>query len=100
MLRTAPVLWQPARQPAVSYFLKCARATGLAQRFQSIHRPLGIDVLRYAFGAHCAARNIDVLSLMTLMGHQYYETTESYLHSAAYRFLDQYDASTESEVEP
>jgi integrase len=100
MLRSAPALWKPKRQPALDFFLKCARATGLAQRYLAIRRPIGIDALRYAFGAHCAARNIDVLSLMTLMGHQYYETTESYLHSAAYRFLEQYDATTDAEVEP
>ncbi len=100
LLKESPGRWGLKAPEVQAFFSRVATATGLAARYRSMGRPLGVDALRYAFGAQCAARNIDPVSLMTLMGHKFYETTEAYLHCAAYRFLEQYDATTEAEVEP
>ena len=83
-----------------STFLDCAGQTGLAQRFQGCQRPLTVDCLRYAFATHCCAHRIDPISLMALLAHSYYSTTESYLLCASNRFLPQYDATTSPEAEP
>lgn len=92
--------WGISKKEALSFFEQTCRVTGLEKRYQCMGRRLHIDVLRYSFATHSVARNIDAISLMTLLGHQCYETTEAYLHSATYRFLDQYDATTNPEVEP
>jgi len=99
-LKESPGPWGPKRAEVMDFFMKTARATGLAARFLAMKRPVGPDVLRYAFATSCVVRNVDPLSLMTLLGHRYFETAEAYFHCAPYRFLDQYDATTEPEVEP
>ncbi len=70
LLKESPGRWGLKGPEVQGLFYRMASATGLAARYQSMDRPLGVDALRYAFGAQCAARNIDPLSLMTLMGHE------------------------------
>lgn len=87
-------------EQAELFFQQCCQATGLAQRFGHMGRPLGLPVLRYAFAIHCCERNIDPVSLMALLGHSFYETSEVYMRCANARFLTEYRATTSQQADP
>lgn len=71
-----------------------ASQTGLHQRMQAIQRPFTLESLRFAFAVHCCAERIDPITLMTLMGLQFYGTFQAYNLCAMHRYLPAYDAAT------
>lgn len=75
---------------AQTHFLECAHQTGLAQRFQAAGCQLDLDALRHAFAIHSAANGLDTITLMRLLGHEFYTTTQPLLKAALYRYHDAY----------
>lgn len=67
------------------HLLECGSRSGLAQRLQAAQSPLNLDSLRQAFAIHSVARGMDTITLMNLLGHQFFTTTQPYLQAAVYR---------------
>ncbi len=78
-------LFSVALEDAQDHLLECGRKTGLSERLQAAQSPLTLDRLRQAFAIHSAARGMDTITLMNLLGHQFYTTTQPYLQAAVYR---------------
>jgi integrase len=75
---------------AQTHFLECAHQTGLAQRLQAAGCQLDLDALRHAFAIHSTANGLDTITLMRLLGHEFYTTTQPLLKAALYRYHDAY----------
>jgi len=80
-------------EEAERLLLECGERTGLAQRLRAAQAPLHLDSLRHAFAVHSAARGMDVVTLMRLLGHQYFTSTQPFLQAAVYRHLEAYRAA-------
>ncbi len=83
-------LFPTTASAAQTHLLECATQTGLAQRFQAAGCPLHLDALRHAFAVHSLARGLDIITLMRLLGHEFYTTTQPLLKASTYRYYDTY----------
>lgn len=83
-------LFSVTLEQAQQYLLECGERTGLAQRLRAAQVPLHLDVLRHAFAVHSAARGMDTITLMRLLGHQFFTSTQPFLQAAVYRHWGAY----------
>jgi integrase len=77
-LRGNRVLYQDDGRPADKWWLKWA--LDVAERRAGLRRGGRVHILRHTFCSRLAARNVPMLTIKELAGHQSLETTMRYMH--------------------
>lgn len=80
-LRGDRVLYQDDGKAAEKWWLKWA--LDVAERRAGLRRGGRVHILRHTFCSRLAARNVPMLSIKKLAGHQSLETTQRYMHLSA-----------------
>jgi site-specific recombinase XerD len=77
-LRGDRVLYQDDGTPAGKWWLKWQ--LDVAERRAGLRKGGRVHILRHTFCSRLAARNVPMLSIKELAGHQSLETTQRYMH--------------------
>jgi site-specific recombinase XerD len=77
-LRGDRVLYQDDGKPAGKWWLKWL--LDVAERRAGLRKGGRVHILRHTFCSRLAARNVPMLSIKELVGHQSLETTQRYMH--------------------
>jgi integrase/recombinase XerD len=61
---------------------KAGSETGIADKYEGLNRVFSAHSLRHAFATHSIENGMNIFTLKKLLGHEYLDTTEIYVHTS------------------